>query len=564
MGAHAAPWAHAPASWAATGGLAAAAARPPRRALAAGADSAGWRQAAWFAGDTTIGGGWGVSGIEGASSAPSLRRTRERGPGRVVAVDGPGGSGKSTVARAVARQLGFDYLDTGSTYRAVTWLALQHGTDLRDDEAVATVAELAVLDVGTDPAAPSIAVNGRRVDDEVRSDAVNAAVSAVSAVPEVRRRLVALQQRVIAAAGDVVIEGRDTGAVVAPTAAVKVYLTAREDVRAARRAREQGRDDADALARTAAALGRRDSLDSSRSVSPLTVAPGAVVIDTSTLAVDDVVRQIIDLVPDRDTDEGTNSNSNSDSNSDAVGVGRRAAGPVGPSVASAAARTATGRRAADLRPAAAPSYRPWLLTLLRHPARAIARLAFRFEVRGVEHVPSSGPVLIAGNHSGFLDGPLVAAFSPRLLRIMAKDELYRGPLGVFLHLVGQIPVRRGRPDRAALRACLEVLRGGAALGIFPEGTRGTGELEQVQDGAAYLLLRVNCPVVPVVCLGTRAALPTGSRWPRWRSPVTVVFGPSLTVVRPANPRARRAVAVVAEQVRVGLADHLHQVRRGQR
>lgn len=450
-------------------------------------------------------------------------------PALVVAVDGPAGSGKSTVARAVARQLGLRYLDTGSTYRAVTWLALQQGVDLRDPVAVAVLAGSADLEVGTDPREPTISVAGRRVDQEVRSDAVSAAVSAVSAVPAVRARLVAFQQAVLEREGGIVLEGRDTGAVVAPHAAVKVFLTAREEVRAQRRAGEQGAHDRDGVARVAAALEQRDRLDSARAVAPLAVPPGAVVIDTSGLAVEDVVRTVVGLVPAQP----------------AAAPADTAAGPAGSAPPSA--------------------YSPLLFSVLQPIAALLARLALRVEVRGLEQVPRRGPILVAGNHSGLLDGPLVAIYSPRQLRILTKDEAFRGPLGWLLRRVGQVPVRRGRADRTALRACLQVLRDGQALGIFPEGTRGTGDLEQVRDGAAYLLLHVpDCPVVPVVCQGTRDALPPGSRRLRLRSRVSVVFGPAFVIDPPANPRARSAVAGVAEQVRVGLAEHLGLVRAGAR
>ena len=145
----------------------------------------------------------------------------------VVAVDGPGGSGKSTVARAVARRLGLRYLDTGAMYRAVTWLALERRLDVEDGEALAELTERAALTVGTDPDAPAICVEGADVSAEIRSRPVTSAVSAVSAVPAVRKLLVDQQRAIIAAAPrGIVVEGRDIGTVVSPDASVKVFLTA--------------------------------------------------------------------------------------------------------------------------------------------------------------------------------------------------------------------------------------------------------------------------------------------------------------------------------------------------
>ncbi len=218
----------------------------------------------------------------------------------VVAVDGPGGSGKSTVARAVARRLGLRYLDTGAMYRAVTWLALQRRVDVEDAERLAELAERAVLSVTTDPDAPVIAVDGGDVSHEIRSRPVTSAVSAVSAVPAVRKRLVDQQRAVIAAdPRGIVVEGRDIGTVVAPDAAVKVFLTASTAVRALRRSAEIGEPGDDAVAQTMAELGRRDALDSGRSASPLMKAPDALIVDSTELSVDAVADRIVAEVSER-------------------------------------------------------------------------------------------------------------------------------------------------------------------------------------------------------------------------------------------------------------------------
>jgi cytidylate kinase len=214
----------------------------------------------------------------------------------VVAVDGPGGSGKSTVAREVASRLGLRYLDTGAMYRAVTFCVLDLRTDLEDLDAIAQVAERTALVVGTDPHRSTIAVDGRTVDEEIRTRPVTNAVSAVAAVPAVRKRLVALQQQIIAEslpAGGIVVEGRDIGAVVAPDADVKVFLTASTEVRAQRRSKELGEDSADDVLRTYAELNRRDALDSGRAADPLAVAADAVVLDSTGLSVGEVVALVM-------------------------------------------------------------------------------------------------------------------------------------------------------------------------------------------------------------------------------------------------------------------------------
>jgi len=239
----------------------------------------------------------------------------------VVAIDGPAGSGKSTVARAVADALGLPVLDTGAMYRAVTWAVLDAGVDPGDREAVIGVAEGLDVDVG-----PPVLVGGRNVNDAIRSAEVTAAVSAVAAVPEVRVRLVAAQREWIEVHGGGVVEGRDIGTVVAPDAVLKVYLVASEEERARRRQRQddvaeapgadsgpllegvthadgaphapEGRgageaDDRSALAATLEAIRRRDTIDSTRAASPLAVAADAIVLDTTGLSVDGVVAEVL-------------------------------------------------------------------------------------------------------------------------------------------------------------------------------------------------------------------------------------------------------------------------------
>jgi 1-acyl-sn-glycerol-3-phosphate acyltransferase len=211
------------------------------------------------------------------------------------------------------------------------------------------------------------------------------------------------------------------------------------------------------------------------------------------------------------------------------------------------------------RRAALPDTQPknGLYRTVRVAGRALIRLMLDVRVGRTDHVPSSGPVLLAGNHRGALDGPLVAAFVPRQASFLAKSELFRGPVARVLMWFGQIPVDRGRPDRQALRRAVAVLEGGNVLGMFPEGTRGAGELASVQHGIAYVALRVpGVPIVPVACLGTERALPKGAKLPRWRSRIDIVFGEPFTVSVPANPRARSAIAHAAEEIRVALAAHV--------
>lgn len=198
----------------------------------------------------------------------------------VVAIDGPAGAGKSTVARRLAETLGFTYLDTGAMYRAVALEALRRGVD------PASVAAAITIDVGD-----GVRVDGSDVSQAIRTSEVSDAASRAAADPAVRRALVAEQRRLLGA-GDWVAEGRDVGTVVAPGAEVKVFLTADATERARRRARELGLDEATVLADQIA----RDERDRTREHSPLEPAPGAVELDTTGLSLDEVVSRIARLV----------------------------------------------------------------------------------------------------------------------------------------------------------------------------------------------------------------------------------------------------------------------------
>lgn len=196
-------------------------------------------------------------------------------------------------------------------------------------------------------------------------------------------------------------------------------------------------------------------------------------------------------------------------------------------------------------------------TGVRLVGTGLARSILSLRVEGAHHVPTDGPVLLAGNHSGILDGPLVFFVSPRPASLLTKSEVFVGPWARACGWLGLIPVHRGQADRAALQAGLAHLAGGGALGVFPEGTRGSGGLDEITDGLAYLALRSGAPIVPIAVIGTGAALPKGKTVPKLRAPVRVVFGPPVTIEAVGDPRARRTVRDAAEQLRLALVAHLH-------
>jgi cytidylate kinase len=210
----------------------------------------------------------------------------------VIAIDGPSGAGKGTVARAVAARLGYQHIDTGAMYRAVAWKAIHDGVDLVDEQAVARVGQAAAFDLDRG----RVAIDGHDVSAAIRTPEIDKAAATVARHPAVRRILVA-RQREYGAAGGIVMEGRDIGTVVFPRADVKIYLDASPEERARRRAADPAHTaHGTQLSEVATALAERDRSDSTRAVSPLAIAEDAVVIDTTETPVEEVIEQVLTIV----------------------------------------------------------------------------------------------------------------------------------------------------------------------------------------------------------------------------------------------------------------------------
>lgn len=208
---------------------------------------------------------------------------------------------------------------------------------------------------------------------------------------------------------------------------------------------------------------------------------------------------------------------------------------------------------------------------LRHPRRLLirglrpilgvyTRQRYGVTVHGAEHVPLDGPLILAANHLGWLDGPLLGLHSPRPVHTLTKAEMFVGGMGRFLHGTGQISLDRFAPDPTAIKTCLRVLRGGGAIGIFPEGARGPGELEVFQRGAAYLALTTGAPVATAIFFGTREPGADSHSRPSRQSPVNIVFGQPWHWPATAWPRRKAAVAEATESLRVHMLGALDEAK----
>jgi len=403
-------------------------------------------------------------------------------PFLIVAVDGGAASGKSSLARALAHRFHFLHVDTGSHYRAVTLALLQAGAAPENAPAVAAALQRLNLATVVEGRAARIALGGKVPEPAaLRSPEVNANVSRFAAVPAVRRFLFEYQRRQAEFArargfAGVVMEGRDIGSVIFPDAPLRLFLTADPAMRARRRAAEGQAD----------AVAERDRLDSARATAPLTCPPGATIIDSSTLSLDEVTARAAELVE---------------------------------------------AALAMLRAHAAVVEFPGFYRLVWQVARAFMQVAGRAEAVGVENIPPTGAFLLASNHASFLDPPLVGCFLPRPVCSFARKNLWevRGLDWILNHLKC-IPVDRdGDGDVGAFKRVFAALQAGEGVQIFPEGTRTKdGNLQPARRGIGLLAGKRGVVVVPARVFGTYETLNRRLWLPRPFYRIGVTYGRALT------------------------------------
>jgi pantoate ligase / CMP/dCMP kinase len=426
-------------------------------------------------------------------------RSGRRGHELVVALDGPGSSGKSSVGTAAAHALGYRFCDTGLLYRAVTWLALSRG--VAETDAAGLVALVGEVELGLDERGryARVLVDGQDVTEVVRDGTVDARVSVVARVPELRAALLE-RQRTIAAAGRIVMAGRDIGTVVLPHADLKIFLDASVEERARRRAQERGLDPhGPEAAEVLDALRRRDELDRTRPVAPLRPARDAVTIVTDGNRLEDSVAAVVKAI--------------------------RAAEDVREAARRRRIRTKLG----DMEPLDSD------ISLLIRTAAFVSRLVAGSVTRvrfggAVDEIPREGPVIVIANHISNADPVIVGAWlTPhmgRRLHWLGKKELFDWPIiGWLARHGGVYPVDRATADAEALRLARRILSEGLPLIVFPEGTRSpNGELQRAKDGVALLALRTGAPIVPIGIADADRVWPKGRFLPRPGGRITVTIG----------------------------------------
>jgi cytidylate kinase len=430
-------------------------------------------------------------------------------PRLVVALDGPGSSGKSSVGAAAALELGYRFMDTGLLYRAATWLANLRGIEPEDvDKLVSLVGEVE-LSPDEQGRLARVLVDGVDETEDVHTEEVDRRVSAYSRVPELRSALLA-RQRAIAEGGRIIVAGRDIGTVVLPDADLKIYLNASAEERARRRAEDRGVDPAgpEGLA-ILAELRRRDDLDTTRTVAPLRPADDARIFVTDGNRFEQTVAMVTDAIRTAEAERST---------------------------------------AADA-PAPFESRIAWWMMLLARVVRVVLSAFVRLRVEGdLAAIPRTGPVILAVNHASNADpvvlGAVLTLRLGRRMHWLAKKEIFDWPIVGWMARNGGIhPVDRSTADVEAFRTARRILDEGQVLFVFPEGTRSPdGRLQRSKDGVAMLALRTGALIVPIGIAGSDKVWPKGSKLPRPGGRVTVTVGKPflLTDEVPAGLRGREA------------------------
>ena len=368
----------------------------------------------------------------------------------IVAIDGPAGSGKSTVAKTAAKRLGFLYINSGAMYRALALKAIKTGVSLDDKEAIVRMASGTSIELRQDADKYLVILDGKDVSGEIRTEEVSAKTKIVAAIGGVRS-IIRSRQQAIGAAGGVVMEGRDIGTQVFPGAEYKFYLDASIDERARRRYEEQkNKGETAGLDDIKREIIERDEKDRTRHESPLTVAEDAEVIDTTRMAIEEVARLITEKVKEEEN--------------------ARVPVKTGP-----------------------------LFYIGRFLFFAMFKVFWRLKVEGRENIPASGGVLIAPNHVSNIDPPLTGSAMRRPLHFMAKQELFEVPvLGFLIKRTNAFPIKRGKQDIVAFRIVFKLLESGEPLLVFPEGTRSKdGGFGKAKPGLGMIACISQAPVVPV-------------------------------------------------------------------
>ncbi len=397
----------------------------------------------------------------------------------IITIDGPSGTGKSSVAREVAKKLGFDFFDTGAMYRLAAYSILKQKIPIEKEEKVARALKEFSLDIREQGGKKKYFLEEEDCTELIRLPEVTVASSKIATYVSVREKMVQIQ-REFGKRKSIVFEGRDMGTVVFPKAEVKFFLSASLSVRAQRRLEEliekfpEEVFEKETIFRE---MERRDKADSNRVHSPLKKAKDALWIDTTDLSLKDVVEQVIQEVKQKK------------------------------------------------KPLKKKKFFYAFILLL---AKIYFKIFYRYKVYGKERFPS-GAAILACNHLSFLDPPLVAISSPEEIHFLAKQSLFRGFfLGKLIRLLNAHPIKDRSSNAKVFQLVIDLLRQGEKVLLFPEGARSwKGNLQELQSGVGLLAFRTQATIVPVYVKGTYEVWKRGQKLPKFLGKVFCVFGTPL-------------------------------------
>ena len=423
----------------------------------------------------------------------NLRKTKDAMKKLTITIDGPAGAGKSTLAKLVAKRLGYSYLESGLLYRTLTYEVLQKKIDFADEKTLIRLASNLKLEIKELNGSWHIFLNDEDISEKIRTPEVDKRVARIGKIKGVREEFLKFQRR-MARGGGIVVEGRDIGTVVLPDADKKFYIVASLEERAKRKCKELKEkgyqvDFSKVLEETR----ERDLADMTRKAGPLKKAADALRIDTTDLTVEDEVEEVLKEIRKKEK-------------------------------------------------------RWFLYTIVHAIGRLLFKILFRWEVRGRENISKKGALIIASNHLSYLDPPLIGIASPRRLHYMAVDAVFRYFfLGNLTRRLGAFPVKRKGVDIEATKKALKILGNREALLIFIEGTRSpSGELLKPKPGVGMLAYRSGATVIPTLIVGSRQALPPKGRFIRPRK-IKVSFGRPLTIEKFSRLRPKEAYQIISNE-----------------
>jgi cytidylate kinase len=431
----------------------------------------------------------------------------------IITIDGPAGTGKTSVAKRVAEKLGLSYFDTGAMYRSVTYVILHEKIPLSDLDRINELLADFCFEIRISNGECSYYANGVDVTHGIRSAAVNQRVSAVSALPSIREKLWEIQRRFAKKCGGV-FEGRDMGTVVFPKAQYKIFLTARSEVRAQRRLaelQEKRPDEAQRMTRQQMMqeLMQRDEYDSTRSVAPLRCPPDAYVVDTSELGFDQVVDRILEYYQKKSS----------------FPAWMRLKGV------------------------------PILYRLVLFFSWILGKLFYRLKIYGLEHFYPRGAIL-AANHTSFLDPPIVSTSWPEEVHFLARKTLFRSKLfGGFISRLNTHPVSGESGDVQVMKMVVSLLEEGHKVVLFPEGTRSeTGELQPIKPGIGLLVARSKSAIIPVYIQGAYKVWGRHRTFPKLFGHIKCVYGSAITWDSVAGLDKKEAQLLLAQKLEAAWKD----------